>query len=130
MSYLFLPPSPPCGKFQSVVPLCRKFHSYPRQSAFCLSIGYFLSDSEALALPKCRTFIYAMKPTKRKRVLFTVEQKFQIVSKTKAGEISTKLSKEFGFGVSRVGDVRRDSENIKKFYEVSNGKSAKLRKNM
>ncbi|GBN06153.1 hypothetical protein AVEN_5858-1 [Araneus ventricosus] len=45
---------------------------------FCLSIGYFLSDSEALALPKCRTFIYAMGPTTRKRVLLTLEQKFQI----------------------------------------------------
>ncbi|GBN68321.1 hypothetical protein AVEN_219960-1 [Araneus ventricosus] len=85
MSYLFLPHPPSCRKFHSIVPLCPKFHSSPRPSAFCLSIGYFLSDSEALALPKCRTFIYAMKPTKRKLVLLTVEQKFQIVSRIEAG---------------------------------------------
>ncbi|GBM54374.1 hypothetical protein AVEN_115710-1 [Araneus ventricosus] len=74
ISYLFLPHPPSC----------RKFHSSPRPSVFCLSIGYFLSDSEALALPKCRTFIYAMEPTERKRVLLTVEQSFQIVSRIEA----------------------------------------------
>ncbi|GBM33700.1 hypothetical protein AVEN_54828-1 [Araneus ventricosus] len=106
-SYLFLPRlSPSCRKLHSIVPLCRKFHSSPRPSAFYLSIGYFLSDSEALALPKCRTFIYAMEPTKRKRVLLTVEQKFQIVNRIEAGETLAKLSEEFGVGVSTVGDMR------------------------
>ncbi|GBL96516.1 hypothetical protein AVEN_229956-1 [Araneus ventricosus] len=108
------PPHPPyCRKLLSIVPLCRKFHSSPRPSAFYLSIGYFLSDSEALALPKCRTFIYAMEPTKRKRVLLTVEQKFQIVSRIEAGNTLTKLSKEFGI-----------------WSAASNGKSAKLRKTL
>ncbi|GBM45749.1 hypothetical protein AVEN_242792-1 [Araneus ventricosus] len=96
----------------------------------CLSVGYFLSDSEALALPKCRTLIYAMKPTKRKRVFLTVEQKFQIVSRIEAGETLTKWSKEFGVGVSTVGDMRRDSEKIKKLNATSNGKSAEFRKTM
>ncbi|GBN50826.1 hypothetical protein AVEN_78399-1 [Araneus ventricosus] len=132
ISYLFLPLIPPsCRKFHSIVILCRKFHSSPRLSAFCLSIGNFLSDSEALALPKCRTFIYAMEPSKRKRVLLTVEQKFQIVNRIEAGEILTKLSKEFGVGKSTAGDMRRDSEKKSKtFYAASNGKSAKLRKTM
>ncbi|GBL78701.1 hypothetical protein AVEN_65265-1 [Araneus ventricosus] len=49
-------------------------------------------------------------PTKRKRVLLTVEQKFQIVSRIEAVESLTKLSKKFGVGVSAVGDTRRDSE--------------------
>ncbi|GBM10887.1 hypothetical protein AVEN_42140-1 [Araneus ventricosus] len=102
-------------KFHSIVPLCWKFHSSPRPFAFCLSIGYFLSDSEVLALPKCRSFIYAMEPTERKRVLLTVEQKFQIASRNEAGETLTKLSKEFGVGVSAVGYMRRDSEKIKRF---------------
>ncbi|GBM57437.1 hypothetical protein AVEN_24210-1 [Araneus ventricosus] len=81
ISYLFLPPSPLMSEIPFYCPLCRKFHSSPRLFAFCLSIGYFLSDSEALTLPKSRTFIYAMEATKRKRVLLTVEQKFQIVSR-------------------------------------------------
>ncbi|GBN77752.1 hypothetical protein AVEN_153664-1 [Araneus ventricosus] len=71
-----------------------------------------------------------MEPTKRKRVLLTAEQKFQIVSRIEAGETLTKLSKEFGVGVSTIGDMRRGSEKIKKFYAASNGKSAKLRKTM
>ncbi|GBN20000.1 hypothetical protein AVEN_72230-1 [Araneus ventricosus] len=54
---------------------------------------YFLSESEALALPKCRTVIYAMEPTKRKRILLTVEQKFQIVSRIEAGETLTNRRK-------------------------------------
>ncbi|GBN08648.1 hypothetical protein AVEN_20923-1 [Araneus ventricosus] len=58
----------------------------------------------------------------------TVEQKFQIVNRIEAGETLAKLSKEFG--VSTVGDMRRDSEKIKKFYAASNGKSAKLQKTM
>ncbi|GBM42750.1 hypothetical protein AVEN_81576-1 [Araneus ventricosus] len=87
-SYLFLPHPPSC----------RKFQSSPRPSTFCLSIGYFLSDSEALALPKCRTFIFVMEPNERKRVLLTVEQKFQIASRIEAGETLTKLPKEFGVG--------------------------------
>ncbi|GBM72739.1 hypothetical protein AVEN_67705-1 [Araneus ventricosus] len=99
-------------------------------SPFCLSIGYFLSDSEALALPKCRTFIHAMEPTKRKRVKNRREQKFQIVRRNETGETLTKLSKEFGVGVSIVGDMRRDFEKIRKFYSASNGKSANLRKTM
>ncbi|GBN04102.1 hypothetical protein AVEN_88936-1 [Araneus ventricosus] len=37
ISYLFLPPSPSCRKFHSIVPLCRKFHSSPRPSAFLLA---------------------------------------------------------------------------------------------
>ncbi|GBN31522.1 Tigger transposable element-derived protein 2 [Araneus ventricosus] len=69
-----------------------------------------------------------MEPTKRKLVLFTVEQKFQIVSRIEAGETLTKLTKEFGVGASAVGDMRRDSEKIKKSYAASNGKSANLRK--
>ncbi|GBM98563.1 hypothetical protein AVEN_15274-1 [Araneus ventricosus] len=73
-----------------------------------------LSDSEALALPKFRTFIYAMKPTKRKRVSLTVEQKFQIVSIIEVGETLKKLSKEVGVGVSTAGDMRRDSEKNQK----------------
>ncbi|GBM11799.1 hypothetical protein AVEN_22926-1 [Araneus ventricosus] len=71
-----------------------------------------------------------MEPTKRKRVLLTVEHKFQIVSRIEADETLTKLSKEFGVGVSTVRDTRHDSENIKKFYAASNGKSAKLQKTM
>ncbi|GBM73696.1 hypothetical protein AVEN_177744-1 [Araneus ventricosus] len=71
-----------------------------------------------------------MLPTERKRVLLTVEQKFQIVSRIEVGEILTKLSKEFGVGISTVGDRRRDSEKVKKFYAASSGKSAKLRKTM
>ncbi|GBN97257.1 hypothetical protein AVEN_270912-1 [Araneus ventricosus] len=127
ISYLFLSPSP----FLSEIPFyCSPLREIPFLSkTICLSIVYFLSDSEALALPKCRTIIYAMEPTKRKHVLFTVEQKFQIVSRIEAGETLTK-SKEFGVGVSRVGNMRRDSENAKKFYAASNGKSAKLRKTM
>ncbi|GBN83351.1 hypothetical protein AVEN_42481-1 [Araneus ventricosus] len=54
---------------------------------------YFLSESEALTLPKCRTVIYAMEPTKRKRILLTVEQKFQIVSRIEAGETLTNRRK-------------------------------------
>ncbi|GBN51694.1 hypothetical protein AVEN_227786-1, partial [Araneus ventricosus] len=108
---------------------CRPLPEIPFVSkTICLSIGYFLSDSEALALPKCRTFIYAMEPTKRKRVLLTVEQKFQIVTRIEGFETLTKLSKEFGVGVSTVRDMRCDSEKIKKFYAASNSKSAKLRK--
>ncbi|GBM58184.1 hypothetical protein AVEN_163947-1 [Araneus ventricosus] len=80
------PPFPSYRKFHSIVPLFRKFYSSPRPSAFCLSIGYFLSDSEALALAKCGTLIYAMESTKRKRVLLTAEQKSQIVSRIEAGE--------------------------------------------
>ncbi|GBN10538.1 hypothetical protein AVEN_182671-1 [Araneus ventricosus] len=44
-----------------------------------------------------------------KRVLLTVEQKFQIVSRIEASETFTKLSKEFGVGVSTIGDMRRQS---------------------
>ncbi|GBL99755.1 hypothetical protein AVEN_249780-1 [Araneus ventricosus] len=99
-------------------------------TTICLSIDYFLSDSEALALLKCRTFIYAMEPTKRKRVLLTVEQKFKIVTRIEACETRTQLSKEFGAGVSTVDNMRRDSEKIKKFYAASNGKSAELQKTM
>ncbi|GBM77348.1 hypothetical protein AVEN_52718-1 [Araneus ventricosus] len=61
ISYFFLPPSPLlseipfyCPPLPEIPILCK---------TICLSIGYFLSDSEALALPKCRTFIYAMEPT-------------------------------------------------------------------
>ncbi|GBN78461.1 hypothetical protein AVEN_56300-1 [Araneus ventricosus] len=93
-------PSPSCRKFHSIVPLCRKFHSSPRPSAFLLVT---LSKSEALALPKCRTFIYAMEPTKQEHVLLIVEEKFLIVSRIEAGETLTKLLKEFGVGVSTVG---------------------------
>ncbi|GBN72848.1 hypothetical protein AVEN_72701-1 [Araneus ventricosus] len=57
ISYLFLSPSPLLSETPSIVP-----HSSPRPSAFCLSIGYVLSDSEALALPKCRTFIMPWSP--------------------------------------------------------------------
>ncbi|GBM68705.1 hypothetical protein AVEN_179375-1 [Araneus ventricosus] len=71
-----------------------------------------------------------MEPTKRKRVLLTVEQKFQIVTRIEGFETLTKLSKEFGVGVSKVRDMRRDSEKIKKFYAAFNSKSAKLRKTM
>ncbi|GBL72760.1 hypothetical protein AVEN_127983-1 [Araneus ventricosus] len=112
ISYLFLPPS----SLLSEIPFyCPPLPEIPFVSkTICLSIGYFLSDSEALALPKCRTFIYAMEPRKRKRVLLTVEQKFQIVSRIEAGETLTKVSKEFCTGVSRVGDMRRDFEKNKK----------------
>ncbi|GBM55776.1 hypothetical protein AVEN_85233-1 [Araneus ventricosus] len=71
-----------------------------------------------------------MEPSKRKRVLLTEEQKFQIVSRIETGETVTILSKEFGVGVSAVENMRRDSEKIKEFYAASNGKSAKLRKTM
>ncbi|GBM19133.1 hypothetical protein AVEN_135614-1 [Araneus ventricosus] len=73
-----------------------------------------------------------MEPTKRKRVLLTVEQKFQIVSRIEAEVTLIKLSKELLILVSRVGDMRRDSEKkkFKKFYAASNGISAKLRKTM
>ncbi|GBM62135.1 Tigger transposable element-derived protein 2, partial [Araneus ventricosus] len=69
----------------------------------CLSIGYFLPDSEALAIPKCRTFIYAMDPTKRKRVLLTVKHKFQIVSRIEAGE---KLSSDIEVGNSFIAELQ------------------------
>ncbi|GBM10440.1 hypothetical protein AVEN_263353-1 [Araneus ventricosus] len=129
ISYLFFPQPAAGGEVHSIVPPPLPEIPFVSKTN-CLSIGYFLSDSEALALPKCRTFIYALEPTKRKRVLLIVEQKFQIVSRIEAGESLTKLSKEFGVGISTVGDIRRDSEKIKKFYAASNGKSAKLRKTM
>ncbi|GBL86841.1 hypothetical protein AVEN_96067-1 [Araneus ventricosus] len=72
-SYLFLRPYPLLSEIPFVA------------TTICLCIGYFLSDSEALALSKCRTFIYAMEPTERKCVLLTEEQKFQIVSRIEAG---------------------------------------------
>ncbi|GBN68230.1 Jerky -like [Araneus ventricosus] len=62
-----------------------------------------------------------MEPTKQKHVLLIVEEKFQIVSRIEAGETLTKLLKEFGVGVSTVGDMRLDSEKIKKFYTATNG---------
>ncbi|GBN81866.1 hypothetical protein AVEN_231475-1 [Araneus ventricosus] len=124
------PPIPSCRKFHSIVPLCRKFHSSPRPSAFCLSTGYFLYVLEALTLLKYRKLIYPMEPTKRKLVFLTVEQKFQIVSRIEAGTTLTKLLKEFGVGLSTVGDMRSDSEKNKRFYAASNGKSTKLRKTM
>ncbi|GBL54694.1 hypothetical protein AVEN_151396-1 [Araneus ventricosus] len=128
ISYLFLPPCPLLSEIPFYFPPLLEIPLVSK--TICLSIGYFLSDSEALAFPKSRTFIYAM-AHKRKRVLLTVEQKFQIVIRIEAGETLTKSSKDFGVGVSTVGDMRRDSEKIKKlFYAASNGKSAKLRKTM
>ncbi|GBM45555.1 hypothetical protein AVEN_152590-1 [Araneus ventricosus] len=84
ISYLLLSHPPSCRKFQSIVPPLPEIPFVSK--TICLPIGYFLSNSEALALPKCRTFIYAMKPTKRKRVLLKVEQEFQIVSRIEADE--------------------------------------------
>ncbi|GBN90846.1 hypothetical protein AVEN_91351-1 [Araneus ventricosus] len=91
ISYLFLSPS----SFLSEIPFyCSPLPEIPFLSkTTCLSIVYFLSDSEALALPKCRTIIYAMEPTKGKRVLLTIEQKFQIVSRIEAGETLTNCQK-------------------------------------
>ncbi|GBL72290.1 hypothetical protein AVEN_115248-1 [Araneus ventricosus] len=125
ISYLFLPPSPFCRKFYSIVPLCRKSHSSPRPSAFLWATFY----------PTQKRWLYQnvvgfTKTTKRKCVLSTVEQKFQIVSRIEAYKTSTKLPKEFGVGISTVGDMRRDSEKIKRFDAASNGKSAKLLKTM
>ncbi|GBM57439.1 hypothetical protein AVEN_24211-1 [Araneus ventricosus] len=80
--YLFLPPSPSCRKFHSIVP-CRKFHS---SQDICLLPSTWLLSAPTVkrTLPKSRTFIYAMEATKRKRVLLAVEQKFQIVSRIEA----------------------------------------------
>ncbi|GBM75743.1 hypothetical protein AVEN_62815-1 [Araneus ventricosus] len=66
ISYLFL-----CPPLLSEIPFyCPPLQEIPFVSkTICLSVGYFLSDSEALALPNCRTFIYAMEPTKQKCVL-------------------------------------------------------------
>ncbi|GBO00551.1 hypothetical protein AVEN_22824-1 [Araneus ventricosus] len=59
-----------------------------------------------------------MEPSNRKLVFLSVEQKFKIVSRIGAGETFTKLSKEFGVGVSTVGERRRDSEkNSKSFMQ-------------
>ncbi|GBM71474.1 hypothetical protein AVEN_65375-1 [Araneus ventricosus] len=125
--YLFLPPS---HLLLEIPFYCLPLQEIPFISkTICLSIDYLLFNLEALDLPKCRTFIYAMEPTKQKHVLLTVEQKSQTVSRIEADETLTKLSKEFGVGVSTVGDTRRDSEKVK-FYAASNGKTAILRKTM
>ncbi|GBL98682.1 hypothetical protein AVEN_19725-1 [Araneus ventricosus] len=110
--------SPPSPLLTEILFYCLPLPLTPFVSkTICLHrlIGYFLSDSEVLALPKCRSFIYAMEPTERKRVLLTVEQKFQIASRIEAGETLTKLSKEFDVGDLTFGDMRRDSEKMKIF---------------
>ncbi|GBN08811.1 hypothetical protein AVEN_261077-1 [Araneus ventricosus] len=61
ISYLFLPPSPLLSEIPLNYPPLPEIPFVSR--TICLSIGYILSDSEALALPKCRTFIYTMEPT-------------------------------------------------------------------
>ncbi|GBO24915.1 hypothetical protein AVEN_173327-1 [Araneus ventricosus] len=60
---------------------------------------------------------------KRKCVLLTVEQKFQIIRRIGTGETLTKLSKEFDVGVSTVGDMRLQSclrQNKLPFKPVAN----------
>ncbi|GBO04931.1 hypothetical protein AVEN_168836-1 [Araneus ventricosus] len=151
-SYLFLPPIPLLSEIHSMggtprggIPfvsktIClpikpfsdRSGHGYGgkrRRSVlpFCWLLFVRL---RSVGFTKYRTFIYAMKPTERKCVSLTVEQKFQIVSRIEVGETLTKLSKEFGVGVSTVADRRRDSEKIKKIYVMSNCKLAKLRNTM
>lgn len=75
-----------------------------------------------------------MTSTKRKRVLLTMNEKLQIVNRLEAGETITKLAKEFGIGVSTVGDMKRNAEKIKKFSvtldKATTSDSAKSRKTM
>ncbi|GBL70281.1 hypothetical protein AVEN_98471-1, partial [Araneus ventricosus] len=53
--------SPPSPLLSEIPFYCPPLPEFPFVSKTnYLSIGYFLSDSEALALPKCRAFIYAM----------------------------------------------------------------------
>ncbi|GBM70235.1 hypothetical protein AVEN_147157-1 [Araneus ventricosus] len=128
LSYLFIPHLQSLLEIPFYCPPLPEIQFIPK--TICLSIGYLLSYSEALALPKCRTFTYAMEPTKRERVLLTVQQKFQIVSRIEEGDTLIRLSTVFGVGVSTVGYMRRDSAKTKMFSSASNGKSAKLRKTM
>lgn len=59
-----------------------------------------------------------------------MDQRLQIANIIEAGEPLTKLTIEFGVGVTTAGDMRRNTEKIKKFSAASNRKLEKLRKTM
>ncbi|GBO12215.1 hypothetical protein AVEN_68176-1 [Araneus ventricosus] len=58
------------------------------------------------------------------RVILTVEEKYDTVTRLGSGETVTKLAKGFNVGVSTVGDMKRNSEKTKKICaELDSGKS-------
>ncbi|XP_054720160.1 jerky protein homolog-like [Uloborus diversus] len=72
-----------------------------------------------------------MASIKRKRIVLTIQEKYDIVTRLESGEAVTKLAKEFHVGVSTVSEMKRNSEKIKKcFAEFDITKGAKFRKTM